>query len=68
MAFILHFRGEGHMLMRGVKEYITLVDADALDAEEVNSYRAIGFELQSKIEIDADISELPCDEALAPCP
>jgi len=66
MPLILYFRGEGKVAMAGVKEYIVLIDADEISDEETAHRTAPGFELHSTIEIDEDISELPCDETLIP--
>ena len=64
MAHLLYFRGEGTKLLEGVKEYIVLVDAEKLAKGQIKGHTAPGFELHSDIQIDADISCLPCEEPL----
>ena len=64
MAHLLYFRGEGTKLLEGVEEYIVLVDAEELAEGEIKGHTAPGFELHSDIQIDEDISCLPCEETL----
>lgn len=64
MAHILYFRGEGKSLMRGITEYVILIDYESLTPEEIARHTASGFELHSDIEIDADLGNLPNDRIL----
>ncbi|MFH1485752.1 MAG: hypothetical protein ABIH46_06755 [Chloroflexota bacterium] len=68
MAHLLYFRGEGKSLMRGVTEYVMLIDAASLKPGEIKGHTAPRFELHKDIEVDADITDLPCKRILIPWP
>lgn len=66
MAHILYYRGKGEKLMAGISEYIIIIDADKLTAGDKTGNECPGFQLHSDIEVDEDVSSLPCQEVLIP--
>ena len=63
---VLHFIGEGSGFMRGITEYVVVLDNPDEDYDVTEEECAPGFELKSETEIDDLPSSFPFNTTLIP--